>query len=102
MKLYQWDSQRKRFMPGGGEYTVPAAEPVTVSSLEVSKGQQVSGHFSASEQMIFLLKGAWRVKVGTDDLIVRRNEAVVIPPGFEHSAEAIQDSFALQMVRKVS
>jgi hypothetical protein len=30
-------------------------------------------------------------------LTVRHDEAVIIPSGFSHSAEAIEDSFALQM-----
>ena len=100
MKLYQWDSRNKRFTSAASGYSVPDAEQVTLSSVQIDKGQRVDISSSPNEQMICLLRGAWRVDIPGGALIVRRNEAVIIPPGVEHSAEAIQDSFAVQMVRE--
>ena len=102
MKLYQWDSSQNRFTAALRDYMVPDAERVTLSSLQIQKGERLQSNTFPSEQMICLLRGAWRLSIAGDQLVVRRNEAVVIPPGFEHSAEAIQDSFALQMIREDS
>jgi quercetin dioxygenase-like cupin family protein len=100
MKLYQWDTFQNRFTSAACNYSLPAAERVTLSSLQVSKGERVQSGSATAEQMICVLRGAWRLNIAGNQLIVRRNEAVVIPPGFEHTAEAIQDSFALQMIRE--
>jgi quercetin dioxygenase-like cupin family protein len=98
MRIYQWDSSEKKFTPAR-DYS-PPGERVLMMSLTVEKGERVTGRPAPSEQMICLLRGAWRMKIADKDLIVRRNEAVVIPSGFEHSAVAIEDSFALQVVRE--
>ena len=37
---------------------------------------------------------AWRMQIANSQLTVRHDEAVIIPSGFSHSAEAIEDSFA--------
>lgn len=75
-------------------------ERVSVKSLQVSKGDRVSAELASGESLICLLRGAWRMKMAGGQLTVHHNEAVVIPKGFSHSAEAIEDSFALQMVRE--
>ena len=43
-----------------------------------------------------MIKGAWRMQIANSQLTVRYDEAVIIPSGFSHSAEAIEDSVALQ------
>jgi quercetin dioxygenase-like cupin family protein len=96
MRIYLWDSSERKFTPAL-DYT-PPSECALMMSLTIGKGEQVTGRPTPSEQMICLLKGAWHMKIADEDLVVRRNEAVVIPSGFEHSAVAIEDSFALQVV----
>lgn len=98
MRLYQWSSTEQKFLPGVFTDPVATGERVILMSLEMTKGEQVRGGPASQEQMICLLKGAWRIEVAGRKLIVRRNEAVIIPRGFRHSAEAIQDSFALQVM----
>lgn len=98
MRLYQWNSTERRFLLGAFIDPAAAGERLILMSLEVSKGEQVNGEPTSYQQMICLLKGAWRMNVAGSQLVVRRNEAVMIPPGFRHSAEAIQDSFAIQVM----
>ena len=98
MKLYCWNSFERKFTSAPIQDYIPPAERVLLMSLEVGKGECVNGPAASGERMICLLRGAWRMKIADSQLIVRRNEAVIIPSGFDHSAEAIEDSFALQMV----
>jgi hypothetical protein len=37
------------------------------------------------------------MQIANSQLTVRHDEAIIIPSGFSHSAEAIEDSFAVQL-----
>ena len=100
MKLYCWDSFEKKFLPAPDRQQIPSGERVLLKSLEVGKGERISGEAATGELMICMLRGAWRMKIAGSPLTVRNNEVVIIPSGFCHSAEAIEDSFALQMARE--
>ena len=100
MKLYRWDSFLREFKSVPAQDYMPSGERVLLMSLHVSKGEQVSGSPVSGERLICLLRGSWRMKIAGNQLVVRRNEAVIIPLGFEHSAEAMEDSFALHIVRE--
>ncbi len=90
----------REFRPVPAQDYMPSGERVLLMSLHVGKGEQVSGSPVSGERLICLLRGAWRMKIAGNQLVVRRNEAVIIPLGFEHSAEAIEDSLALHIVRE--
>ena len=100
MTLYHWDSLERRFLPVPVQDHLPSGERVRMMSLRVEKGERVSAVAASDDQMICLLRGSWRMIIANNELLVRRNEAVVIPSGFDHSLEAIEDSFALRMVRE--
>jgi quercetin dioxygenase-like cupin family protein len=100
MTLYCWDSFERKFMPAPIQDQLQWDERVSMKSLQVSKGESVSAGVASGESLICLLRGAWQVKMAGSQLTVRHDEAVIIPKGFSHSAEAIEDSFALQMVRE--
>ena len=100
MKLYRWDSFAREFKSVSAKDYMPSGERVMLMSLQVSKGERISGSSASGERLICLLRGAWSMKIAGAPLVVRRNEAVIIPLGFEHSAEAIEDSFALDIVRE--
>jgi quercetin dioxygenase-like cupin family protein len=64
--------------------------------LQMEKGQSSRAEVATGELFIRMIKGAWRMQIANDQLTVRHDEAVIIPSGFSHSAEAIEDSVALQ------
>ena|SRR5215831_7219127 len=98
MRVYRWNPLERNFSPSVMQQDMAPGERVLMESLQVGKGERVRGDGISNERMICLLKGSWRLKVADNNLLVRRNEAVIIPSGFDHSAEAIEDSFALQMI----
>ena len=64
--------------------------------MRVSKGERIRAEVATGDLMIQILEGAWRMEIANKELTVRHDEAVVIPSGFSHSAEAIEDSSAVQ------
>ncbi len=75
-------------------------ESLTVAKVEVQQGEVTKSHSHDSEEVIFVLSGAWRFDLPTGEVIVRANQMVFIPPGVEHSSEALEDTVAIDICSK--
>jgi quercetin dioxygenase-like cupin family protein len=95
MTLYRWDSIERRFTPTSVRNEIPASKRSPLK-LRVDKGQRIRAEVATGELFIRMIKGAWRMQIANSQLTVRNDEGVIIPSGFSHSAEAIEDSVALQ------
>ena len=94
MRLYRWDSVERRFRSTSVQKETPAGE--RVRRMRVGKGQHLRAEVATGDLCIQVIEGAWRMQIADSQLTVRHDEAVIIPSGFSHSAEAIEDSFAVQ------
>ena len=63
----------------------------------VKRGCLVPMHAHDSEQMTYVLQGALKMRVGGEEITVREGEVLHIPPGVEHQAEALEDTFELEV-----
>ena len=95
MTLYRWDSAERKFTQTSDHVKTPARD---AKRMRVSKGERVRAEVATGDLMIQVLEGAWRMEIANNELTVHHDEAVVIPSGFSHSAEAIEDSSAVQTV----
>ena len=95
MTLYRWDSVERKFTPTSVRYDMPPGE--RVRRMRVGKGERIRAEVATGELFIRVIEGAWRMQIANSQLTVRHDEAVIIPSGFSHSAEAIEDSVAVQM-----
>ena len=68
-----------------------------MAQVYLKRGAQVPMHSHESEQLVYVLQGALRCRVGGEDLTLREGEVLHIPSGVEHQAEAIEDTFELAM-----
>lgn len=96
MTLYRWDSLERKFTPVSIRSDIPSGE--SIRSVRVGKGQRTRPEIATGEVLIRVLEGAWQMQIADNQLTVRNDEAVMIPSGFSHSAEAIEDSFAIETV----
>lgn len=94
MRLYRWDSVERKFTPSSEANDLPSGE--RVRRMRVGKGEHTKPEVATGDLCIQVIEGAWRMQIANSQLTVRHDEAVVIPSGFSHSAEAIEDSFAVQ------
>jgi quercetin dioxygenase-like cupin family protein len=67
----------------------------------LKQGAQVPVHTHESEQMTYVLQGSLRVVVGGEEIIVREGEVLHIPSGMPHQAEALEDTFELDVFSPV-
>jgi quercetin dioxygenase-like cupin family protein len=63
----------------------------------LKKGALVPVHAHTVEQMIYVLQGALRTLVGGEEITVREGEVLHIPSSVEHQAEALEDTFELDV-----
>jgi quercetin dioxygenase-like cupin family protein len=63
----------------------------------VKRGCLVPMHAHQSEQMTYVLQGAIKFVVGGEEITVREGEVLHIPAGVAHQAEALDDTFELDL-----
>lgn len=63
----------------------------------IKRGCLVPLHAHDSEQMTYVLQGALKFQVGADEITVREGEVLLIPSGVPHQAEALEDTFELDV-----
>src|SRR4030095_3703315 len=97
MTLYRWASTERKFTPTADHSDWPTDDSAQ-RRLRVGKGERIRAEVATGDLIIQVLEGAWRMQIANDQLTVAHDEGVIIPSGFSHSAEAIEDSLALETV----
>ena len=71
-----------------------SGEHLTVAQFFLRKGCLVPTHVHENEQFANIVQGCLRFRLGEGGEVVdvRAGEALLIPPGLPHSAEALEDS----------
>jgi quercetin dioxygenase-like cupin family protein len=68
-----------------------------IVQVYVKRGCLVPMHAHDSEQMTYVLQGALKYLVAGEEIVVREGEVLHIPSGVEHQAEALEDTFELDI-----
>jgi quercetin dioxygenase-like cupin family protein len=72
-----------------------------IARIHLKKGCVVPRHTHANEQIAFILSGAMRFSIGeegsAEDVILRTGDVLIIPSNVPHSAEALEDTFDLDI-----
>jgi len=68
-----------------------------IVQVYVKRGCLVPMHAHESEQMTYVLQGALKYLVAGEEIVVREGEVLHIPSGGEHQAEALEDTFELDI-----
>src|SRR4051812_41766575 len=68
-----------------------------VTQIFMKKGCFVPTHSHESEQVTFVLKGALKFRLSGREIVVREGEVLVIPSWLEHSAEAMEETFEMDI-----
>ncbi len=95
MEIFRWSEVEKRRLDPLTTRQAIHGESITIARFEVRKGSRVAEHSHPHEQISSVQSGAVRFTVGGENLILRAGESVRIPPHVAHSAEALEDSVAI-------
>ena len=72
-------------------------EAMTVARFELAKGALVPEHSHHNEQISMIERGTMRFVLAGEEKIVKSGDMLRIPPHVPHSAEALEDSIAVDL-----
>ena len=97
MGLYDWDGMKSEEISELYLRKVAVGENIIVARVEVREGAITQPHRHESEEVIMVLKGTWRFRLPGGDVTLTENQMLWIPPGVEHSSEALDEVVALDI-----
>lgn len=69
----------------------------TITQTFLKRGALVPRHTHGTAQMIYVLQGALRTRVGDEAPILHEGEVMQVPAGLAHQIEALDDTFVLDI-----
>jgi len=101
LKHLRWDEIEREQLNPTLERQYITAEKLTMARFRLSKGSVVPTQSHDSEQLSYVLEGALKFNLGGKDVVVRSGEVLCIPSNLSHSAEALEDTFVLDVFSPV-
>ncbi len=96
-RLHRWDEIALDKVTEMVSQKIVSGEREMLAQIYLKRGTLVPIHAHDSEQMTYVLQGALRFHVAGEEIIVREGEVLHIPPGTPHQAEALEDTFELDV-----
>jgi quercetin dioxygenase-like cupin family protein len=101
VRLHRWDEIALDKVTEMLSRKIVSGEREMLVQVYVKRGCLVPMHAHDSEQMTYVLQGALRFLIRGEEITVREGEVLHIPPGVEHQAEALEDTFELDVFSPV-
>jgi quercetin dioxygenase-like cupin family protein len=97
MQIYEWNQIEKEQLNPRAARQVIHGDTMTVARLYLAKGCFVPEHSHHNEQISMLEQGRLRFMIAGQEQVVKAGEVLRIPPHVPHSAEALEDSIAVDL-----
>jgi quercetin dioxygenase-like cupin family protein len=97
VRLHRWDEIALDKVTEMLSRKIVAGEREMLVQVYVKRGCLVPLHSHESEQMTYVLQGALKFLVAGEEITVREGEVLHIPSGVQHQAEALEDTFELDV-----
>src|SRR5215208_356154 len=97
VKLHRWDEIALDKVTEMISRKIVTGEREMLSQVYLKKGALVPMHSHESEQMTYVLKGALKFLINGEEISVREGEVLHIPSQVLHQAEALDDTFELDL-----
>ena len=101
VRVYRWDEIALEKITEMISLKIVSGERQMLAQIYLKHGALVPIHSHESEQMTYILQGALKVLVGGEEITVREGEVLHIPSGIPHQAEALEDTFELDVFSPV-
>ena len=92
---YRWEDMPKEPLSDLLERRLVTSERMMLAHVYLKKGCIVPKHSHENEQITYILEGGLHFKIGEDgseEVVVRAGEVLVIPSNVPHQAEALEDT----------
>ena len=101
VRLHRWDEIALEKITEMISQKIVAGEREMLAQIYSKRGALVPMHSHESEQMTYVLQGALKLLVDGEEIIVREGEVLHIPARAPHQAEALEDTFELDVFSPV-
>ena len=96
-KLHRWDEIELEKVTEMISRKIVTGAREMLAQIYLKKGALVPMHSHEAEQMTYVLQGALKFLIGGEEITVREGEVLHIPSWVEHQAEALDDTFELDL-----
>jgi quercetin dioxygenase-like cupin family protein len=100
-RLHRWDEIALEKITEMVSQKIIAGDREMLAQIYLKRGAVVPIHSHESEQMTYVLQGSLRFVVAGEEVIVREGEVLHIPSRTPHQAEALEDTFELDVFSPV-
>ena len=97
VRLHRWDEIALEKVTEVISRKIVTGEKEMLTQIYLKRGALVPMHKHEAEQMTYTLQGALRFLVDGEEVVVREGEVLLIPSWVEHQAEALEDTFELDV-----
>lgn len=96
-RLYRWDELPLEKVTEMVSRKIVSGSREMVAQHYMKKGALVPIHAHDSEQMTYVLQGGLRFLINGEEITVREGEVLHIPSWVPHQAEALEDTFEIDV-----
>ena len=99
--LHRWDEIALEKVTEMISRKIITGDRQMVTQIYLKRGAIVPMHDHESEQMTYVLSGALKFLIGGEEIIVREGDVLHIPSWLPHQAEALDDTFEMDIFSPV-
>ncbi len=99
-KVWSWENVKLEQMAGTITRRFVTSDKLMIAQVTLPKGNIVPAHRHHNEQVTYMISGTLRFLFGEEqdeEVIVRAGDVLFIPGDLLHSAEALEDTFELDV-----
>ena len=97
VRLHRWDEIALDKVTEMISRKIVTGEREMLAQIYLKRGALVPMHSHESEQMTYILQGALKFLINGEEITVREGEVLHIPSWVPHQAEALEDTFELDL-----
>lgn len=97
VRLFRWDEIALEKVTEMISRKLVVGEKEMIGQIYLKKGALVPMHSHESEQLTYILQGALKFLIEGEEITVREGEVLRIPSWVPHQAEALEDTFELDL-----
>ena len=97
VRLHRWDEIALEKVTEMISRKLVTGEREMLAQIYMKKGALVPMHKHEAEQVTYVLTGAMKFFINGEEITVREGEVLLIPSWIEHQAEALEDTFELDV-----
>jgi quercetin dioxygenase-like cupin family protein len=97
VRLHRWDEIALEKVTEMISRKIVTGEREMLAQVYLKKGALIPLHAHESEQMTYVLQGALKFLINGEEITVREGEVLHIPSRVQHQAEALDDTFELDV-----